>query len=109
MGVDEVIKSIYELMIPFSTAELPPVAYVSIEVGHEFPFSDEELTDSFNKIKWDSPLSSAELLILRKPQFLKQDNTLVLGGFSIFNEEVDGKIDDTGIVPTFCFIGKRII
>lgn len=108
MNAQEVAHSICTLMQDFATADLPPIAYISIEAGADFPVTDAELAEAFDKAKWDTGFSSAELLILRKPNFGKQDSSLIFGGFSLFADEVDGKIDSMGIEPTFCFVGKRI-
>ena len=109
MNAEAISEKIYKLMLPFSTEDLPPVAYVSVEVGNDFDISDDEIRDSFNKKKWDTALSSAELLILRKPKSIFSDASVILGGFSFFNDDIDGCIDESGEMPTFCFIGKSII
>ena len=109
MNAEEISERIYKQMLPFTTEELPPVAYVSIEVGNEFQISDDEIRSSFDKRKWDTALSSAELLILRKPKSNFTDSTIILGGFSFFNDGVAGCIDEAGEVPTFCFVGKSIV
>lgn len=109
MNAEEISEKIFQLMLPFTTEDLPPIAYVSIEIGNDFEISNDEIRNSFDKIKWDTPLSSAELLILRKPKSSFSDSSVILGGFSFFNDDVDGCIDDTGEMPTFCFIGKIII
>lgn len=108
MNAEAISEKIYKLMLPFSTEDLPPVAYVSIEVGNDFEISDDEIRASFNKIKWDTALSSAELLILRKPKSIFSDSSVILGGFSFFNDDIDGCIDESGEMPTFCFIGKAL-
>ncbi|MBO4758860.1 MAG: hypothetical protein J5505_02265 [Spirochaetaceae bacterium] len=108
MKAEDISGKIYKLMLPFTTEDLPPVAYVSIEVGNDFQISDEEIRSSFDKVKWDTALSSAELLILRKPKSSFSDSSVILGGFSFFNDDVDGCIDEAGDIPTFCFIGKSL-
>jgi len=109
MNAEEISGKIFHLMLPFTTEDLPPIAYVSIEIGNDFEISNDEIRNSFDKIKWDTALSSAELLILRKPKSSFSDSSVILGGFSFFNDDVDGCIDDSGEMPTFCFIGKHII
>lgn len=108
MCAEEIADKIFELMLPFTTSEMPPVAYVSIEVGNEFPTSNDDICRAFEKVKWDTPLSSAELLILRKPKSIFNDSSVILGGFSFFSDDVDGNLDEAGVAPTFCFIGKGI-
>lgn len=108
MTVEEISQTIYTMILPFTVENMPPIAYISIEVGNDYESSNEQLTIAFNRRKWDTVLSTAELLILRKPRGIKKDETVFLGGFSFYNEDVDGKLDDAGIMPNFCFIGKKI-
>lgn len=108
MQLDEVVQRIFRMMLPFTTSDMPPIAYISLEAGNEFPYTNEQLTEAYNNIKWDSVLSSSELFILRKPKSYNEDTGLILGGFSLFNDDVNGEIDENGSIPTFCFVGKHI-
>ena len=106
---EKVSKKIFDVMETYSDETMPPVAYVSVELGFECPFTDKELMDAFNSLKWDTNLSSTELLIQRKPQTTFQEDSVVLGGFSVFSDGTEGKIDEKGPHPTFCFVGKEIM
>ncbi|NLK45217.1 MAG: hypothetical protein GX297_00955 [Treponema sp.] len=109
MNAEDISRKIHRQILPLSTENLPPVAYICIEVGNNFQFSDDDIRKAFDKIKWDTELSSAELLVLRKPKSNIPDSSVILGGFSFFDDGVDNNIDETGEIPSFCFIEKHIV
>lgn len=67
MTAEEICQKIYEIALPYAEKMSAPVSYINVEAGCNYPVSDDELWNAFNKIKWDTVLSSAELMIIRKP------------------------------------------
>lgn len=63
------LKSIYDHIHKAALSCIPsnsyPLAYINICVGKNFPFSDEEIQETFKKMKWDSDISTADLNIIR--------------------------------------------
>ena len=41
-----------------------PIAYINVRVGKKFAFSDAEFLALFNKTKWDTVISTADLVIV---------------------------------------------
>ena len=41
-----------------------PIAYINVRVGEKFAFSDAEFLALFNKTKWDTVISTADLVIV---------------------------------------------
>lgn len=65
MDIETVVRKIFEAALPASEGIDAPIAYVNVVAGADILFDDRELWDAFNKIKWDSAISSAELRITR--------------------------------------------
>lgn len=67
MDIQNICKRIYELVLTYAEKTKAPVAYINVEAGSDFEYGDSALWEEFNKIRWDTELSSAELSIERKP------------------------------------------
>lgn len=67
MTAEEICKKIFDIVLPYAEKMSAPVSYINIEAGCNVLLSDDELWEAFNKFKWDTVLSSAELMIIRKP------------------------------------------
>ena len=67
MDIQNICKRIYELVLTYAEKMKAPVAYINVEAGSDFEYGDSALWEEFNKIRWDTELSSAELSIERKP------------------------------------------
>lgn len=66
MDIQNICKRIYELVLTYAEKTKAPVAYINVEAGSDFEYGDSALWEEFNKIRWDTELSSAELSIERK-------------------------------------------
>ncbi len=64
-----------------------PVAYIHIKAGSKLPFSTADLIKVFDKLKWDTPLSTADLEVTSDDNV--PDNELIITGVEKF-------IDDSG-------------
>lgn len=67
MTAEEICQKIFDIALPYAQKMSAPISYINVEAGCNIPVSDEELWEAFNKLKWDTVLSSAELMIIRKP------------------------------------------
>lgn len=67
MTAEEISQKIFDIALPYAQKMSAPVSYINVEAGCNIPLSDDELWDAFNRLKWDTVLSSAELMIIRKP------------------------------------------
>jgi len=66
MDIQNICKRIYELVLTYAEKTNAPVAYINVEAGFDFEYEDNALWEAFNKLRWDTELSSAELSIERK-------------------------------------------
>lgn len=86
MDLNSICKEIYTFVCRATCGAESPVAYVIVKVGPEFSFKDSDLIQVFDKMKWNSPISSADLVI-------EHDSGLQ----KIFKvAEIQGFIDDDG-------------
>lgn len=90
MTAEEICKKIFDIALPYAQKMSAPVSYINVEAGCNVPVSDEELWDAFNKIKWDTALSSAELMIIRKPYSRGTGNNLRVTSIIPFEDDEGG-------------------
>lgn len=92
MDIQTVCKKIFELALVYAERTKAPVAYVNVEAGFNCVYDDNTLWETFNKLRWDTVLSSAELFIVRKPFSGSVDNSLRVVSITTFE-------DDSGASP----------
>lgn len=63
MNLDDICKEIFNETLDIASRTETPVAYVCVKVGKDFCFNDADLLEAFKKIKWDSPVSTADLVL----------------------------------------------
>lgn len=86
MDLNSICKEIYNFTCRATCGAETPVAYVVVKVGPEFKFSDSDLISVFDKMKWNSPISTADLEVVHDDK-LKE----------IFKvSEIQGFVDDEG-------------
>lgn len=90
--IEEVIRNIFEIILPMANKSEAPISYINIELGFHCEFSESSLIETFNRLKWDSPLSSADLFCSRKPMGMAFDDSIKVISFSEFE-------DDSGKAP----------
>ena len=61
MNIQEVCRKIYEIALPVCQKSEAPIAYISVILSRDFPFAPNVLYEEFNRVKWNTPLSSSEL------------------------------------------------
>lgn len=67
-----------------------PVAYIHVKAGLKLPFSVTDLSKVFDKLKWDTPLSTADLNVVCDEGVA--DNELNITGVEEFFDD-SGKAD----------------
>lgn len=84
-----IAQKIFTVALPVAQQIDAPTAYINIVAGADVPFTDRELWESFNKIRWDTELSSAELKIMRmeKTSVSDTDKKLAVVSISEFEDE----------------------
>lgn len=87
MDVQEVCKKIFDFVLPYADKMKAPVSYINVEVGCNFQASDDLLWNTFNEIRWDTVLSSAELFIVRRPFNGVSDDSLRIVSLAAFEDE----------------------
>ena len=87
MDVTEICKKIFSIAEPYAQNNDSPISYINIEFGFNVGISEEELWSTFNKIRWDTILSSAELFIIRKPFIGIIDNSIKVTSVALFEDE----------------------
>ncbi len=87
MEEEEVCSLIYKIVAPYVTEIKAPVSYVNIVLGFDAPYSEEKLQQTFAKTKWDTPLSTADLFIMRKPVKSEKDTTIKVESISGFEDD----------------------
>ena len=61
MTVEEIAKKIYDISLPIAEKCEAPIAYINMIKGSKAIFGDIELYKAFNKVKWNTKLSTSEL------------------------------------------------
>ena len=90
MDVNQICKKIYDFVLPFAEKTQSPLAYVNLEIGFSVDIPENDLWECFNKITWDTPLSSAELFMLKKSYTgTEKDTSIRIISLSVFED--DGK------------------
>jgi hypothetical protein len=89
MNISSIAKKIFDAALPVAQKTDAPTAYVNVVVGANIPFSDKELWEAFNKERWDTALSTAELAITRmcKTGIRANDKKLTVVSISEFEDE----------------------
>lgn len=87
MTAEEICHKIYDIALPYAQKMSAPVSYINVQAGCNYPVSDDELWNAFNKIKWDTVLSSAELMIIRKPYAAGTEKTLRVVSITPFEDD----------------------
>ena len=90
MDIKSVCEKIFELTLGYAERTKAPVAYVNVEAGFNCEYDDNSLWETFNKLRWDTVLSSAELFIVRKPFAGSEDKSLRVVSISTFEEDSGG-------------------
>lgn len=103
MDIQNICKEIYNLALGYADKTNAPIAYINVEAGFNFEYDDNVLWESFNKLRWDTVLSSAELFIVRKPFSGHKDGSLRVVSLSVFEDDEGGtptiNIENGIIVP----------
>lgn len=90
METTEICKKIFDFVLPYSEQTSAPISYINLEVGFSVKNSENELWETFNKLRWDTKLASAELLILKKNYTgTEKDTSIRVVSLSLFED--DGK------------------
>ena len=87
MDLNLICRHIYYSVISTSKKASAPIAYITLRAGKNFPFTDAEIDEYFNRIKWNTSISTADLVILR-------DKKLTENYIEV--EEIAEFIDDEG-------------
>jgi hypothetical protein len=101
---ETVCRKIFELLLPYSRQDDSPIAYITAKIGYECPLMEHSLIDTFNRVKWDSELSAADINIIRVMEHEIIPGPVVLASFTRF--ESDGEEHTTGFQPPFVVVEK---
>lgn len=82
-----ICNDIYNFVLPISEKITAPLAYINIEIGFSFPEENDALWKAFNDRIWDTPLSSAELFISRRPFDGSNDTSVTVVSLTTFESE----------------------
>ncbi len=85
MDLNHICRIIFDVVCEVTKNFEAPVAYINVTAGKKFGYSDEEFVKCFGTIKWDSPLSSADIVI--KHDDAESDFILRIDGISEFMDE----------------------
>lgn len=83
MDISEVCRKIFEIVLPLADKAAAPVASINIGITDSCPFTEQELWNAFDSVRWDTALASAELQIFQKDG----DYCLKVLGLELFEEE----------------------
>lgn len=87
MTAEEICQKIFDIALPYAEKMSAPVSYINVEAGCNVPVSDDDLWEAFNKLKWDTVLSSAELMIIRKPYSPGTEKSLRVVSITPFEDD----------------------
>ena len=76
MDCQNLCKSLIDAVEPVAKSIVAPVAYLEISVSADFKDKIDCITDCFKKSKWDTELSSADLMVHEDAQL--PDSTIKL-------------------------------
>lgn len=86
MDLNSICKEIYTFTCRSSCGAETPVAYIFVKVGKDFKFKDSDLIQIFDKMKWNSPISTADLVV--------EHDSAMEELFKV--TEIQGFVDDEG-------------
>ena len=90
MDIEVICKKIFDFVFPYAEKNQSPIAYINVEVGFSIDVSENDLWETFNKLRWDTKLASAELLVLKKSYTgTQKDFSIKIISLAIFED--DGK------------------
>ena len=86
MDLEIICKKIFDFVIPYAEKNESPISYINIELGFSVDISENDLWETFNKMRWDTKLSSAELLLIKKSfTGTDKDSSIRIISLSVFN------------------------
>ena len=65
MDLKNICERIREISEKAAGGASAPVAYINVRVGRKFAFSEAEFSEAFRRAKWDTAISSADIVISR--------------------------------------------
>ncbi|MCR5172934.1 MAG: hypothetical protein K6B73_08720 [Treponema sp.] len=68
MDCQNLCKSLIEAALPVAKSIAAPIAYLEISVSSDLKDRIESITECFKKSKWDTELSSADLMVQEDAQ-----------------------------------------
>ncbi len=63
MEIKTVCQDIYDSVIKSAEKIQAPVAYITLNISKDFPFTNEQIIQEFDKFKWNTGLSTADLIV----------------------------------------------
>ena len=85
MDLEKICKKIFDFVIPYAEKSESPISYINIELGFSVDISENDLWETFNKMRWDTKLSSAELLLIKKSYTgTDKDSSIRIISLSVF-------------------------
>lgn len=89
MENQKICQRIFDIASEYARRSESPVSFVNLSVSSSCPVSDEELWNGFNRIRWDTDLASAELMITREnpDKAAKEGYVIKVKSLSLFEED----------------------
>lgn len=89
MNNQEICQRIFDIASEYARKAASPVSFVNLSVSGSCAVSDEELWNGFDKIRWDTDLASAELMITREnPDKAAEEGYVIkVKSLSLFEED----------------------
>ncbi|HIW37309.1 MAG TPA: hypothetical protein IAA30_10060 [Candidatus Treponema faecavium] len=84
MNLQDVCQKIFEYAQAANAGSDEFIAYINIEVGLQFPFSDADVMKTFHHLVWDTDFSSADLNI--EHTGMLRDTEIALVSLSCFSD-----------------------
>lgn len=91
MNLKNICQHIYYAAISATSGFISPIAYIKVRIGKRFTFTEDELLEEFDKSKWNTVISTADLSIT------KDDNLDCV----LKIDEITDFFDDDGKCNTF--------
>lgn len=87
MNEDIICKQIFDCALAEAQKREAPISYVNVELGFFSSVDDKILWSSFNKMKWDTPISNSELFLDRRPMDNEHSKYVKLVSLTEFEDE----------------------
>lgn len=87
MEILHICTKIFLIALPFAAKSVSPISYINIEISENLKFSNDDFWNTFNRLRWDTDLSCADLSITRIPDSSENPSKIKVASLSTFEDD----------------------